>query len=304
VRLLLRVSTPFGTAEGADIAQALLPDSAAGVRFVSISRDSVAAAADKRSDAGDIADGGMKDGEPSIAEAAREAALAFNLVLAAELWRRAADELTGSEAVVFRPEAVADVLMEAGAASADAGERSLALRYFRRAVAVYSEIRPGPAISPGAKALFEDGRQQGPVLLEIPRDAVLEEICRATDTDGLVWVAIGRDDQEWAVSYKLYISGETASELETRRHAAPFDGHAAAVERERFEGILARKLLGDAALRRPLIEIEPVETGVAKPWYRRWWVYAIGGALIAGGAAGVATWLVVRPEEATVTAHY
>jgi hypothetical protein len=305
---LLLVSTPFGEGESARIARALLPESGRGPDFIPISRVDGDRPGSGVSDGGTEADGGVgwapEEVDPEIAEQAREAALRFNLVLAAELWRRAADDLVASDAVVFHPKKVARVLMEAGAASSAAGERDLSLDYFRKAIAVESDIRPGPEISPDAKRLFGTARRLGPILLEMPRETVLADICEMVEADGMIWVAAGRDGDAWVVSFKLYVAGSAATELETRRHETPLDDQKIEAEQKRLQGLVARKLLGDESGPKPIVQIGLMETTVTKPWYRKWWVYVIGGAVIAGGAAGITTWLMLQPKEATVTAHY
>lgn len=306
---LVFIGTPFGASKAATLSSALEPEVDTKIRLVTVSTLREQREPSPVPDAGDAVDGGVGDdyrgeAEPEIAEQAREAALAFDLVLAAELWRRAADELIASESVVFFPERVARTLLEAGAASVAAGERDLALDYFRKAIAIDGDVSPGPEISPDATDLFEKGRALGPALLSIPKDEVLEKISAALGVDGLVWVATGRDGGQWVVSFKLYISGETSSELETRRYPMSFSDKTAKSERHRFGGIIARKLLGAALIIEPTVRIRPLETVVSKPWYRKWWVYVIGGALIAGGAAGVATWWALQPKETTVTVQY
>ena len=298
------VTTPSGDEESAQIARSLVPVSDARFRLVDMTEARIPLDNLTGESASGDADAGIGAVNTKTVEEAREAALAFNLVLAAALWRKEADVLLGSDALLLNPKGVADSLMETGAACAEAQERDLSLFYFRKAIAVDSDVHPGPSISPDAKRIFENARRQGPLLLDIPREPVLLAICRAASVDGIIWVAVGRDQGEWLVAYKTFLVGDTASELETRRYKDFSNPRVVADMQRRFGGIVARKVVGRDAANLSLVGISMVKLDVSRPWYRRWWVYAIGGALLAGGAVGVATWMVLRPEEATVTVNF
>ena len=315
-RRLSIVSTPAGSGPYAQAARDLSPVSVIGFSLVPLEQDS--ASETQMPDAGLSDDTDFDadaawpesdtDGEKSVAEQAREAALAFDLVAAAELWRREADRVLRTADTVLFPRRTAETLMEAGAASAAAGETDLALAYFRKSIAVDGDIEPGPEISPDAKALFRRAVAEGPSVPEPPRQAVLKAICDAEGTDGVLWTAVGMDNGEWTVLFRTYRrrGGESAGEVEMRRYAAPLDKSETTAERARLEQIAAVRPVGVVAPSPALPNKETSQTDeVRKPWYKKWWFYtAVGGVLIAGGVVGVAVWAASREETAEITVNY
>ncbi len=295
------ISTPAGTGFEAAIGDALIPDSRSGrYRLIPIAELTREKAAVSDGDAG--VDGGVDSPKEAIAEKAREAALAFNLVHAAVLWRMAADEVLHSEAIAMDLPQAASYLLEAGAASAAAGEADLAHAYFRKALGINLDITPGPEISPDAKALFHAARKEGPVQTEIPRDNALEAVCEALGVDGLVWISVGNERSALIVSSKVFLRGKETTELETRSY--PISQKKVApkwleAEQARLDTAIAYKLFGA-----PKTVPDRKTPAAKKPWFKKWWFYtAVGGVLI-GGAAGLTSYFLLREDKADVVVHF
>lgn len=306
------VSQPAGVTRHASAAKQLLPEKVAGYEIVPLDltagveinlTPNRALGTAEDTDTQEAADGGTPS-EKSTAEAARDAALAFDLVTAAELWRRAADTAFKTTDVVLRPRQTAALLLEAGAAAAAADETDLAILSFRRSIAVDGDILPGPEISPAAQTLFRQAVAAGPLLPEAPGETVLEEICEVAHTDGIVWVGVGVENGEWIVLFKRFMRGESVGEVETRRYAAPPAPEELDAERLRFEKIAAGRL---AVVEPPksVTPKDPKTLNAKKHWYQKWWFYtAVGAVLIAGGAVGVGVWAASQPETVDATLHY
>jgi len=281
------VTTPKGKGEEAEIARSLVPQATKG-RYRLILSDAAKSGAEVKK---------IKDIEQQAEKTvlqAREAALAFNLVLAAQLKRQAADQLLRTELAALDGSLVAGYLLEAGAASVDAGETDLALVYFRKALAVASDIRPGPTISPEANKAFQAALALGPSRLSTPANPTLRSLSTLLKVDGILWISVGRDEAGLVVSEKFLLVGETVSEPETSQHLqAPLKELDAWTdkERQRLNTIISLKLKK---------EPEP-----KKPWYKKWWIYAaVGGFIVAGTAAGIGIASALPPKEVDVVVHH
>jgi hypothetical protein len=68
-----------------------------------------------------------------------------------------------------------------------------------------------------------------------------------------------------------------------------------AKERERLRAAIAMTLVGETEERPAVSE---------KPWYKKWWVYAVAGGVLAAGAVGVAIAYSVQPEEVDLMVHH
>ncbi len=283
---LVSVTAPAGSSDEAETARGLVPEATKdSYRISHIS----ALPSVKRADIDELLSIAAKR-----AEKAKEAALAFDLVLAATLRRQAADDLIKTEALAIEPSVVAKYSLEAGAASVDAGEEDLALLYYRRALAIDSEILPGPSISPRAKEVFDTAQNQGPERLDTPHSRILIKLCTALEVDGIVWISVGRDSGGMVVSEKLLLLNENLSEPETLHHPPSGEGlhEWSAREKKRLATVILTKLPR---------EPEPVP----KPWYKKWWIYAVAGGVIAAGAvAGVVVADAVQPKEVDVVVHH
>lgn len=215
----------------------------------------------------------------NIAEGAREAALAFHLDEAAQILRRASDALLMSDAVALSPSLVSSFLLEAGSASAQAGDNDYALLYFRKAIAIDAGIRPGPTLPPETLEIFERARKLGPSLLQIPARQVLVELSRLLNVDGVLWISAGTDDQGFQVAEKIILIERAESEPEIRHHpsveANALDRWITS-ERQRIHQIILLQL--------PPTPVEHKVTA-KKPWYKKWWVYAVAGGVLAAGGA-------------------
>jgi hypothetical protein len=219
-----------------------------------------------------------------IEEKAEEAALDFDLVRAAGLKRQIADTFLDTGKAGMNLTLAAEYLMEAGAASMEAGERDLALSYFRKAIAVDSEIQPGPTISPQARDLFESAVD--PSFLEIPPEWILRKLSGRLNTDGILWISVGRDEQGLKVSQK-------SSQPEVSQQPPADDKELADwinKEKNRIHTMISLGMPG-----------EPV---AKKAWYEKWWVWTAVGGVILAGAAGVAISIGLQPEEVDVTVHH
>ncbi len=307
VKRLTAMSMPVGGGVYAEAAKGLLPSRMEGFTLVNASGLDAAPAeenAAEDTEALSESDGVVGDApeERSIAEQAREAALAFNLVAAAELWRRAADSALKTEEMLLAPRRTAKLMLEAGAAAVAADERDLALVYFRKSIALDGDISPGPDISPDAKELFQQAVSVGPLVLEAPRESVLERVCEAQQVAGILWTAVGVENGEWVVLFKKFIKGEAVGEVETKRFAAPLTDTQIAAEQRRFERLAV-------GARPPVPQADdttPKPPVIAKrPWYKKWWFYtAVGAVLIVGGAVGVGVWAASQPDTVDATLHY
>jgi len=288
---LVASTSPIGFGEEAGIAHSLVPEGKKGEYELS-PLDAIGDPGEKSNTRA------LEIRTKEIAENAREAALAFQLVEAAGLWRKAADDLLEAETRILNPELVATYHLEAGAASAEAGEKDLALLYFRRALAVDSGIRPGPEISPGAKDLFESALAEGPAHLGTPPNRILLPLCTRWNVDGILWIAVGRDKDGLVVSDKLLLRGDSSGEPEVS-HRPPMETGAL------DEWIVKeRKRLARAIFPLATNTEETTEQEVKKsPWAKVWWLYtAVGVAAIIG--VGVAVAATSDPPTADVVVHH
>ncbi len=284
--VLAVVTTPTGSARHADIARALVPDTSTD-RYLFVAVESLVTEKKMNSNP-DIEDQAKK-----IAEAAKEASLSFNLVQAAELRRQAADTLLSSETVALNPPLVATYLLEAGAASAEAGETDLALGYFHKALAVDDTIRPGPLISPQAKQLFESALKGGLLSFRIPHKGILQKLCSVLEVDGILWIAVGQDEEGLVVSEKLLLPAKASNEPETR-HRPP----TGSTELEQWIPLEQNRIDTVISMAFPKTVSKP------KPWYKKWWVYTIAGGVLAAAAVGIGVGVSNQQKEADVTVHY
>ncbi len=281
------VTTPIGEGDEAEIARSLVPEEKKGkyeLTPIDALKDNTQA--DR-----------VRDIEHQVEETvlkAREAALAFNLVLAARLKRQAADGILQTEITALDASLTATYLLEAGAASVDAGEKDLALTYFRKALAVDRDIRPGPTLSPQANKAFDAALALGPSRLRTPADLTLRKLCAILNVEGVLWISVGRDEQGLIVSDKFLLLREQVSEQEISQH--PPRG------KDNFEpwSLKERNRLDMAMLAKL-----PKEPAPRKPWYKKWWIYvAVGGVLVAGAAAGIGIAATLPPKEADVVVHH
>ncbi|MCP4199804.1 MAG: hypothetical protein GY762_21885 [Proteobacteria bacterium] len=284
--VLAAVTTPTGKAREADIARTLVPETS-NKRYRLVHIDALV---DKQIKSANLE---MENRAKRISEQAKEASLNFNLVQAAGLRRQAADTLLSSETVALKPSLVATYVLEAGAASAEAGETDLAILYFRRALAVDGNIRPGASISPQAKQLFDTALANGPLTFKIPHKGILQQLCGVLAVDGILWIAVGHDEEGIIVSEKLLLANDQTNEPETR-HRPPYSEHDLAqwipTEKKRIDTVIAMRF--------------PKKVKKQKPWYKQWWVYTIAGGVLVATAVGVGLGVGLREKEADVTVHY
>jgi hypothetical protein len=284
--VLAVVTTPTGKVSQADLARTLVPKtSSKRYRLVHID-----ALVDEKNQSSNFE---TETRAKKISEQAEEASLSFNLVQAAELRRQAADTLLGSETVALKPRLVATYLLEAGAASAEAGENDLAILYFRKALAVDGNIHPGALISPQVKPLFDFALTDGPLMLKIPHKGILQQLCGVLAVDGILWIAVGQDEEGIIVSEKLLLANDQTNEPATlHRPPATEQGLAQWIptEKNRIDTVIAMKF--------------PKAVKKQKPWYKQWWVYTIVGGVLVATAVGVGLGVGLQEKEADVTVHY
>jgi hypothetical protein len=284
--VLAVVTTPTGKAHQANIARSLVPETSTE-RYRLIPLDTLV---NEKILSSNLE---IENRAKKIAEAAKEASLGFNLVHAAELRRQAADTLLSSETVALKPSLVATYLLEAGAASAEAGEIDLALVYFHKALAVDDNIRPGPLISPQAKQLFETALKGGLLSFKIPHKGILQKLCTVLNVDGILWIAVGQDEEGLIVSEKLLLPSDASNEPETRHRPPANDDKLEQwipTEKNRIDTVISMKF--------------PKEVKKPKPWYKQWWVYTIAGGVLAATAVGIGVGVSSQTKEADVTVHY
>ncbi|MCP4606128.1 MAG: hypothetical protein GY847_37385 [Proteobacteria bacterium] len=280
------VTTPKGSGREAEIARSLIPY--ARKNNYKLSPIHLLIDAKQISGTNDIENNAKKK-----ADKAREAALAFDLSLAAQLWRQAADDLLGTETIALDSSLTADYLLEAGAASVEAGENDLALLYFRKALAVDGDVRPGPNISPRSKEAFSSALASGPSHFRIPHNRTLQTLCSSFNLDGILWISVGRDEDGLIVYEKLVLQNEESSEPETGHHPPSAEQGLdkwLSKERMRLETTISLKL--------------PAKLADEKPWYRKWWLYTAIGGVVLAGAAGIVIGVALQPKEVDVVVHH
>jgi hypothetical protein len=287
--VLVVITTPSGPGGEAELARSLIPIE---------NNDNYKLQTIDQFDEG-IAENAAKAREQQIAPVvarAQEAALAFDLVRAARLRRQIADDLLQTELVALASTKVATYLLAAGAASVDAGEEDLAGAYFRRALAVDSAVTPGPQISPEAKLVFDAARVLGPAHIGPAPSAVMHSISRDLKADGVLWIAVGNDQSGIVVTERLLLTANEDSAPETSHHPpgnASELANWAPQERNRLASFLAHEFPGE------------LKKDEKKPWYKKWWVYAVAGGVIAAGAvAGVLIADSLETPQADVVVHY
>jgi hypothetical protein len=280
---LLVVTTPVGEGEAAGLARSLVPATVGKAVVLK-----------NISDLAPSAPGQMDQATVDTLARAQAAALAFRLTEAAELRRQAADALLGSALVASNPALVAEQLIEAGAASLEAGEGDLARATFRKALAVDSAARPGDRISPEARQLFDEVRGIGPSHVRTPHGGVLKALCGQYGAGGILWISVGHDRDGLFTAYRYLLLKETESEPATSQRAPGEPDRLdewRQVEQARLKHLVSLKI--DKERKR------------AQPLKKKWWLYVtVAGALAAGAAAGVAIYYAVEPGSADVTVHY
>ncbi len=286
------ITMPTGRSAEARFARALIPSNPTSYRLQPLVELPDSTPDDAVRDGFEQADG--------ILTQAQEAALAFDLVLAARLKRQAADQLLRGAAVVLSPARVATYLLIAGGASVEAKERDLAVLYFRYALAVDRKATPGPEISPEAKAVFHSAAVAGPLAFREPHDRLFRRICSQKNVDGILWIAVSRDEEGMVVTQKIILDNDEPSESNTRRFAPKSEQMLwewLAEERERMDTRLALKL-------NPGPLVGPDGLDAVTPWYKDGRVYTTVGGVIAAGVAALAIFLAVDQPEIDVVVHH
>jgi len=282
------VVTPCGSKTEAAVAVSVVPE-APSERYVLIHVSSISVQAE-----GDASYAASAEKAEKTAEHAKRAAIEFNLVDAAGLWRRASDEINDGITTALDPELVAGYMMQAGAASADAGEDDLALEYFRRALGIDTDTGADARISPTAQVIFKKAREKGPFQIQPPPDRVLKKLCSLLGTQGVLWISAGRSDDGLLVSRRLVLSNQTESSSVVT-HNAPSDESElkgwTTAERDQIAAFISLSL-GNG------------EKETETEWYESWWFYTALGTAVAAGAAGLVLGLTMGQEKVDVVVHH
>lgn len=283
------VAMPRGAGHEAAIARALIPSNIDGIiELVPLDQlmNKTTLNVEMLSDA--------HGNEMVLKQQALQAALSFELVKAAELRRQAADGLLASDALATRPGYVASFLLDAAAASIEAGQSDLALIYFRKALAIDADLELDARFSPQAKSVFSEAIKEGPAEIAVPTDEVLEQILTQHGWRGILWIAVGRNAGRNLATEKIALRGGGPPKPETRLTVP-------VVQTEQNNWISGEK----ARIKKEIASALGLSQSAEKPWYKKWWVYAASGGVI---AAGIVTAVVVsfagRPETAQIVVHY
>jgi hypothetical protein len=129
--------------------------------------------------------------------------------------------------------------------------------------------------------------------LEIPPEWILRKLSGRLNTDGILWISVGRDEQGLKVSQKVLLLDQKSSQPEVSQQPPADDKELADwinKEKNRIHTMISLGMPG-----------EPV---AKKAWYEKWWVWTAVGGVILAGAAGVAISIGLQPEEVDVTVHH
>jgi len=282
------VVTPRGTENEAAVAVSVVPE-APSERYVLIPASSIDVQAE-----GDASYAASAEKAQKTAEQAKRAALEFNLVDAAGLWRRASDEINEGITTALDPGQVAGYMMQAGAASADAGEEDLALEYFRRALGIDTDTGADARISPAAQVIFNMAREKGPIQIQPPPDRVLKKLCSLLGVQGVLWISSGRTDDGLSVSRRLVLSNQTESSSVVTHNAPSGESELkewTVGERDQIAAFISLSL-GNG------------EKETETEWYESWWFYTALGTAVAATAAGLVLGLTMGQEKVDVVVHH
>ncbi|MDF1562001.1 MAG: hypothetical protein P1V51_03110 [Deltaproteobacteria bacterium] len=220
-------------------------------------------------------DGGLTPEDQVQEDRARSLELSLEFREAAGVWAGLLEQVLSRPMLLLQPQQVARIQLALAAAQAEGGERELALLGFRTALALDANARLGPAYPPRARALFEEALQRGPLLPPTPRPALQRQVAQARSLEGIVWIALGRD-QVGEVLLRGFTPRVSEVDLPEVRLTLPAEPAAR-------RSVLRQEAL---ALQRLLQRTFPGPTP-ATPWYRRGWVLATGGGLIVATTATI-----------------
>jgi len=152
---------------------------------------------------------------------------------------------------------------------------------FRRAVSIDPSYQPDPDRTPSrARRLLERARQAAGAPTP-PEPEELAIVAGLTALDRLFWVGLGPDGQAEIVVYD-----HAHRRVERRERVTG----ATVVGRLRSYLSVAKAPTPAPAASLPVaVDRAPTTSrAAARPWYRRWWVWAIAGAVVVGAGVTVA----------------
>jgi tetratricopeptide (TPR) repeat protein len=280
----------WGPGAAADAAQRLRATLATRNRFVLSMRD---AALDKlkASRAGQRA----LANATAFTDAGRASEMSLQWAPAEAAYRRALEALDEALVRFYDAEAVARLHLALGAVAFHQGQREQAHDEFRRGLTLWPDLEPDRSYNPQVRAAFDvargrvpprrgpRGRPQAPMVPPPPPPpppsaAEAGRLCAAVGVDAVVVVEEEAATGRHALRASLYVASRRAYvAVETRAFPgdAPTD-----TDHEALAGRLAEAL--DTAFPPPRPSKPPVVPPPPSiPWYKRWWVWVVAGAVVA-----------------------
>lgn len=156
----------------------------------------------------------------------------------------------------------------------------------RRVLALDPGYRPAPGqLSARATLLLDQARESGPRLTQ-PDPRALEWAARRFQLAKLIWLGVERRG-EGRVRIEAVLFDPVARRVRVRLTQETPLSQVLPVA----AGLVVQALGND-----PLADTTETQKAMSRPWYRRWWVWAIAGAVVVGAAVGIG-FAVASPSE-------
>jgi tetratricopeptide (TPR) repeat protein len=258
--------------------------------------------------------------EATIQELARleEEATHFELNLdldqAAASRRQVVETLERHGATATQPGRLADALARLAAIEIQADRRDEAVRIWRRALALRTDLSLDSTFSPAAREAFDEARHQGGTLPPRPEREALDRICADRRVDAVLWIAVGYDEGDLTLVRVLH-RPDSADQGEIRYNLGETDPGA--------ELVLPAPLV--TGLEQALASLGPEPTVVVQPeqpppppddpppppppdrcspYYRCWWFYFTLGVVVVGAATATGLVVGLGEDQANVRVHF
>lgn len=168
---------------------------------------------------------------------------------------------------------------------------------FRRVVALDPAFQPTPGqLPPRAARLLEETQPRGQP--QPPSASDLGWIARRLKLSQVLWVGLSRPGGEEAgVQAQVVLYDHDSKRIRTRRQQRAAEGR---LLQETAD--LVVETLGGAQVAGPK-ETPPPAPPVRRPWYRRWWVWAAAGVVVAGAAVGIGL-AVTQSQDSGTDIHF
>lgn len=215
-----------------------------------------------------------------LEEEAVQHELELQLGEAAMRRRRAVELLEQNGATATQPGRLAEALARLAATEIQAENRNEAVRLWRRALALRTDLSLDSTFTPTVREAFEEARRQGGTLPPRPDRSSLDQICEERGVDAVLWIAVGYDEGDLTL-VRVFHRPEAADQAETRHVLQRPDPGA--------DLTLPQPIV--TGIEETLASLNPRPEGNGtdgrercSPYYRCWWFYFTIGVVVVGAA--------------------